>query len=258
MAFVDHCSGSVGVSTGDYWGMLHAEVGVVHYMSVSGSGVGRMGRLDAIVKPGTGNHRVTGISERQKESFSYALTWVDYQLARCRPPRSLKSLDVHVYFDNMAVPKDGPSASVAMGLAVLSAATGASILPGVAITGEITPRGGIAPVGGVFQKVTAALKGGATTIIVPRENAKDVPQPSDAHAENVLMIATDSMDVALSYAMGESSAWDERYRSRAALLTEFLVALAQGQFDVAEQKSIQMRRDFPRISGFQLPRASER
>jgi len=114
-----------------------------------------------------------------KESAQAALT-----LAKTRSGDALEKTDIHVHVPAGATPKDGPSAGVAMFLALTSLMQDKPIRPDVAMTGEISLRGLVLPIGGVKEKTLAALRAGITTIMLPRRNEKDLEDvPADAKAK---------------------------------------------------------------------------
>src|SRR4029079_5661494 len=126
--------------------------------------------IEASKIPGSGKLILTGqLGDVMKESAQAALT-----LAKQHIGDSLEKFDVHVHVPAGATPKDGPSAGVAMYLALVSILTGKPVRPDVAMTGEISLRGLVLPVGGIKEKLLAALRAGITTVMLPKRNEKDI------------------------------------------------------------------------------------
>jgi ATP-dependent Lon protease len=136
--------------------------------------------IEASKVPGTGKLILTGqLGDVMKESAQAALT-----LAKTRSGDALEKTDIHVHVPAGATPKDGPSAGVAMFLALTSLMQDKPIRPDVAMTGEISLRGLVLPIGGVKEKTLAALRAGITTIMLPKRNEKDLEDvPADARAK---------------------------------------------------------------------------
>jgi ATP-dependent Lon protease len=136
--------------------------------------------IEASKVPGSGKLILTGqLGDVMKESAQAALT-----LAKTRSGDALEKTDIHVHVPAGATPKDGPSAGVAMYLALTSLMQDKPIRPDVAMTGEISLRGLVLPIGGVKEKTLAAMRAGITTIMLPRRNEKDLEDvPADARAK---------------------------------------------------------------------------
>ncbi len=152
-------------------------VGVVNGLAYTAVG-GETLAVECATMAGSGALSLTGqLGDVMKESAQAALSWVRahaeaYGLA----PDFHKTLDIHIHVPEGAVPKDGPSAGVTMATALLSALTGRAVRQDVAMTGEMTLRGHVLPIGGVKEKVLAAYRAGITTLILPRENQKDLEE----------------------------------------------------------------------------------
>jgi ATP-dependent Lon protease len=142
--------------------------------------------IEATKVPGSGKLILTGqLGEVMKESAQAALT-----LAKGRLAEAFDKIDVHIHVPAGATPKDGPSAGVAMYLALMSLLSGKAVRSDVAMTGEISLRGLVLPIGGVKEKVLAALRAGIRTVMLPRRNEKDledVPAEARAKLEFVLL-----------------------------------------------------------------------
>lgn len=143
---------------------------------------GRLLFVEAATTPGEGKIRLTGrLGEIMKESGSTALSLVRSRAEHFGIDRHfLKNRDVHVHVPSGAVPKDGPSAGVTVTTALISALTGRKVRPDVAMTGEITLRGRVLPVGGIREKVLAAHRAGLRFVVLPEGNKKDEPDIPDA------------------------------------------------------------------------------
>lgn len=150
-------------------------VGVVNGLAYTTVG-GETLAVECATMQGTGQIKLTGqLGDVMKESAMAALSWVrahadTFQL----DPEFHKNLDIHIHVPEGAVPKDGPSAGVTMATALVSALTGRKVRQDVAMTGEITLRGRVLPIGGVKEKLLAAYRAGIRTIILPTENKKDL------------------------------------------------------------------------------------
>jgi ATP-dependent Lon protease len=160
---------AVGVSTGLAW----SEVG------------GSTLTIEAVAVPGRGEVRVTGrLGEVMQESASAAFSHVKSVADELGiPPAALRRRDFHLHFPEGAVPKDGPSAGIAIATALASLLTGRAVAEGVAMTGEITLRGRVLPIGGLKEKVLAAHREGLKTVLFPEGNVKDLEDiPADVRA----------------------------------------------------------------------------
>ncbi|HEX4984556.1 MAG TPA: endopeptidase La [Burkholderiales bacterium] len=169
--------------------------------------------IEASRVPGSGKLILTGqLGDVMKESAQAALT-----LAKLYSGESLDKVDLHVHVPAGATPKDGPSAGVAMFLALASLLAGKPVRADVAMTGEISLRGLVMPIGGVKEKVLAALRAGIRTVMLPRRNEKDVEDvPADAR-EKLEFVYLDTVEDAVRCAMGAevSELFDRRQAARA-------------------------------------------
>jgi len=153
--------------------------------------------IEAAKVPGTGKLTLTGqLGEVMKESAQAALT-----LARGRLGERLDKTDVHIHVPAGATPKDGPSAGVAMYLALVSLFTGRAVKSDVAMTGEISLRGLVLPIGGVKEKALAALRAGIRTVLLPRRNEKDLEDIPPAMREKIDFVFLDTVDDAVARAL---------------------------------------------------------
>ncbi|OLP58501.1 endopeptidase La [Xaviernesmea oryzae] len=169
------------------------QVGVVTGLAWTEVG-GELLTIEGVMMPGKGRMTVTGnLKDVMKESISAAASYVrsraiDFGI---EPPMFERN-DIHVHVPEGATPKDGPSAGVAMATAIVSIMTGIPVNKDVAMTGEITLRGRVLPIGGLKEKLLAALRGGIKKVLIPEENAKDLADIPD-NVKNVLEIVPVSM-----------------------------------------------------------------
>jgi len=150
-------------------------VGVVNGLAYTTVG-GEMLSVECSVMQGTGVLQLTGkLGDVMQESAKAALSWVR---AHCEPwgipAEFFKQHDIHIHVPEGAVPKDGPSAGVTLVTALVSALTSIAVKQSVAMTGEITLRGRVLPIGGLKEKLMAAYRAGVKTVLIPRENVKDL------------------------------------------------------------------------------------
>jgi ATP-dependent Lon protease len=129
------------------------------------------------------------LGDVMKESAQAALSWVRSHAAELGlAPDFWQTSDVHVHVPAGAIPKDGPSAGVTMATALVSLLTGRPVLPGLAMTGEVSLSGRVLPVGGIKEKVLAAHRAGVRTVILPRRNAKNLVEDVPAVVREVMTI----------------------------------------------------------------------
>jgi ATP-dependent Lon protease len=139
-----------------------------------------------------------------KESAQAALTYIRARADTLGlAPDFYERADIHVHLPAASIPKDGPSAGVTMAIAMISALTGRATRCDVAMTGEITLRGRVLPVGGVKEKVLAAHRAGVLTVILPRRNLKDLDETPAEVREALTIIPVDTMDEVLLNALRE-------------------------------------------------------
>jgi ATP-dependent Lon protease len=188
----------VGVATGLAW----TEVG------------GELLSIEAVTVPGKGKVTSTGkLGDVMKESIQAAESYVKSRsVAFGIKPTLFDKKDIHVHVPEGATPKDGPSAGVAMVTAIVSALTGIPVRRDVAMTGEITLRGRVLPIGGLKEKLLAALRGGLKTVVIPQDNEKDLAEIPDNVKRNLGIIATNSVDEVLTHTLVRAPArieWSE-------------------------------------------------
>ncbi len=188
----------IGVVTGLAW----TEVG------------GDLLTVEGVMMPGKGKMSVTGnLRDVMKESIQAASAYVRSRSEAfgIEPPMFEKK-DIHVHVPEGATPKDGPSAGVAMITAIISIMTGIPVRKDVAMTGEITLRGRVLPIGGLKEKLLAALRGGIKKVIIPEENAKDLAEIPDNVKNGLEIIPVSRMEEVVNIALTKpltAITWDE-------------------------------------------------
>ena len=175
---------------------------------------GELLTIEGVMMPGKGRMTVTGnLRDVMKESISAAASYVrsraiDFGIE----PPLFEKRDIHVHVPEGATPKDGPSAGVAMATAIVSIMTGIPIRKDVAMTGEITLRGRVLPIGGLKEKLLAALRGGIKRVLIPEDNVKDLAEIPDNVKSGMEIIPVARMDDVLKNALirpPEPIEWDE-------------------------------------------------
>ncbi|HOQ89238.1 MAG TPA: endopeptidase La, partial [Candidatus Hydrogenedentes bacterium] len=179
-----------------------SETGVALGMAWSASG-GDLLRIETSLMKGKGTHLLTGrLGEVMKESAAAAFTWIRAHADEFPLPADFyKNYDIHVHVPEGATPKDGPSAGVAILISMLSALTGTPPVPALSMTGEITLRGRVLPVGGIKEKVLAARRSGITRVIMPRENQKDFPDLPEEVLREIQFDLVDTVDQVIDIAL---------------------------------------------------------
>lgn len=178
------------------------EVGLVRGLAWTSVG-GEVLDVEVSVMDGSGKLELTGnLGDVMKESARAA---VSYIRTRCKTlgidPDFYKNKDIHIHFPEGAVPKDGPSAGITICIGVISALTGIPVRRDIAMTGEISLRGRIMPIGGLREKTMAALRTGIHTVIIPSENEKDLQDIDQTVRAALNFISTDHVDKILSVAL---------------------------------------------------------
>jgi ATP-dependent Lon protease len=186
------------------YGEIEAEdlVGMVTGLAWTDVG-GELLTIEGAMMPGKGKMTVTGnLRDVMKESISAAASYVRSRaVAFGIEPPLFDKRDIHVHVPEGATPKDGPSAGVAMVTAIVSVMTGIPVRRDVAMTGEITLRGRVLPIGGLKEKLLAAARGGMKTVLIPEENAKDLVEISETIKKGLEIIPVNRMDEVLARAL---------------------------------------------------------
>jgi ATP-dependent Lon protease len=177
----------VGVTTGLAW----TEVG------------GELLSVEAVIMPGKGNVAHTGtLGDVMKESVQAARSFIRSRSVEFGiSPKVFEKNDIHVHVPEGATPKDGPSAGVAMCTSMVSALTGVEVNKSIAMTGEITLRGRVLPIGGLKEKLLAALRGGIQTVLIPKDNEKDLAEIPDNVKRGLKIIPVNTVDEVLDHAL---------------------------------------------------------
>ncbi|MDB5525636.1 MAG: ATP-dependent protease La [Rhizobium sp.] len=196
------------------------QVGVVNGLAWTEVG-GELLMIEGLMMPGKGRMTVTGnLKDVMKESISAAASYVrsraiDFGIE----PPLFERRDIHVHVPDGATPKDGPSAGVGMVTAIVSVMTGIPVRHDVAMTGEITLRGRVSPIGGLKEKLLAALRGGIKKVLIPEDNAKDLADIPDNVKNGMEIIPVSRMGEVLEHALVRQPVaieWNESFEPTAA------------------------------------------
>jgi ATP-dependent Lon protease len=196
------------------------QVGVVTGLAWTSVG-GELLNIEALRLPGKGRMKTTGkLGDVMKESIDAASSYVRSIAPEIgvKPPK-FDVIDIHVHVPDGATPKDGPSAGLAMVTSIVSVMTGIPVRKDIAMTGEVSLRGNAMPIGGLKEKLLAALRGGITTVLIPQENAKDLPEIPDNVKEGLTIIPVTHVSEVLKHALvrqPEPIEWDEAAEEAAA------------------------------------------
>ena len=178
------------------------QVGVVTGLAWTEVG-GETLTIESAMLPGKGRFQATGkLGDVMKESIDAARSYVRSKATTfgIKPP-TFDKVDIHVHVPEGATPKDGPSAGLAMATSIISVLTGIAIRRDVAMTGEVTLRGRALPIGGLKEKLLAALRAGITTVIIPKENEKDLAEVPDNVKAGLKIVPVASMSEVLKVAL---------------------------------------------------------
>ncbi len=178
------------------------QVGIITGLAYTDFG-GDILTIEAVKMPGKGRMTVTGnLKDVMKESISAANSYVRSRATQfgIEPP-VFERTDVHIHVPDGATPKDGPSAGAAMATAIVSVLTGIPIRKDIAMTGEVTLRGRVTAIGGLKEKLLAALRSGVKTVLIPEENEKDLADIPAKVKDSLEIIPVTSMDQVLSHAL---------------------------------------------------------
>jgi ATP-dependent Lon protease len=167
---------------------------------------GELLTIESVIMPGKGKMEITGqLGEVMQESVKAAKSFVR---SRCVEygiiPPVFEKKDIHIHVPEGATPKDGPSAGIAMVTSIVSSLTGIPVKREVAMTGEVTLRGRVLPIGGLKEKLLAALRGGIKTVIIPDENEKDLAEIPKNVIEGLKIIPVKTVDEVLKVALTKS------------------------------------------------------
>jgi ATP-dependent Lon protease len=203
----------VGVVTGLAW----TEVG------------GEILTIESVIVPGKGNIKHTGkLGDVMQESVSAALSYVrSRSIGFGIKPTLFEKRDIHVHVPEGATPKDGPSAGIAMATSIVSVLTGIAVRRDIAMTGEITLRGRVLPIGGLKEKLLAALRAGITTVFFPKDNEKDLAEIPDSVRKALTLIPVSHVDDVIRQALArvpDAIEWEEPAEPIAAKVAETQVA----------------------------------
>jgi ATP-dependent Lon protease len=216
----DHLTDLLGVKRYKY-GLAEDQdqIGVVTGLAWTSVG-GDLLSIEALRLPGKGKMKATGkLGDVMKESIDAAASFVRSisPSIGVKPPR-FDGWDIHVHVPEGATPKDGPSAGIAMVTSIVSVLTQIPVRKDVAMTGEVTLRGHVLPIGGLKEKLLAALRGGITTVLIPQDNEKDLADIPDNVKQGLKIIpvshVSEVLDIALT-ATPEAVEWDEEAEAAA-------------------------------------------
>src|SRR6185437_2106857 len=181
---------------------LEDQVGVVTGLAWTEVG-GELLQIEAVSLPGKGRVTMTGkLGDVMKESVQAAEMYIKARAPTLGiKPTVFDKRDVHVHVPEGATPKDGPSAGVGMTTAIVSVLTGIAVRKDIAMTGEITLRGRVFPIGGLKEKLLAALRGGLKTVLIPKDNEKDLAEIPDNVKRGLKIVPVNSLDELLKQAL---------------------------------------------------------
>ena len=209
------------------------QVGVVTGLAWTSVG-GDLLSIEALKLPGKGRMKTTGkLGDVMKESIEAAASYVRSISPELgvKPPK-FETIDIHVHVPEGATPKDGPSAGLAMVTSIVSVLTGIPVRKDIAMTGEVTLRGNALAIGGLKEKLLAALRGGIKTVLIPEENAKDLPEIPENVRNGLTIIPVSHVKEVLKLALvraPEPVEWDEAAEEAAAAAAKAAAAAAPSQ-----------------------------
>ncbi len=196
------------------------QIGVVTGLAWTSVG-GDLLQIEALKLPGKGRMKTTGkLGDVMKESIDAASSYVRSIAPQIGvKPTKFDAMDIHVHVPDGATPKDGPSAGLAMVTSIVSVLTRIPVRKDIAMTGEVSLRGNAMPIGGLKEKLLAALRGGIKTVLIPEENEKDLPEIPDNVKEGLEIIPVSHVSDVLKRALvrqPEPIEWDEAAEEAAA------------------------------------------
>ena len=182
--------------------VLNERVGVVNGLAWTSVG-GELLEVEVNVVPGSGKVELTGnLGDVMKESAHAALSYIRTRADQWGLEKDFyKTKDIHVHFPEGAVPKDGPSAGITITTAMLSALTGIPVKGALAMTGEVTLRGRVLPIGGLKEKTMAAMRNGIKTVIIPADNVKDLEEIDQTVRGALQFVPAEHVDTVLAQAL---------------------------------------------------------
>ncbi|WP_394726901.1 endopeptidase La [Altererythrobacter sp. GH1-8] len=191
-----------------------AQIGAVTGLAWTSVG-GELLTIESVTTPGKGEIKSTGkLGDVMSESIAAAFSFVKARApAYGIKPSIFQRKNIHIHLPEGAVPKDGPSAGIGMVTSIVSTLTGVAVRPDVAMTGEVTLRGRVLAIGGLKEKLLAALRGGIKTVLIPEENVKDLAEIPDNVKEGLEIIPVAHVDAVLEHAltsMPEPIEWTEK------------------------------------------------
>jgi len=209
------------------------EIGIVTGLAWTAVG-GEILNIEVNTMPGGGNLELTGqLGDVMKESARAGFSYIRSIAKKLGIPQEFyKNIDIHVHIPEGATPKDGPSAGITMTTAVISALTGVEVKHDVAMTGEITLRGRVLPIGGLKEKVFAAYRAGIKTIIIPKDNEKDLEEIPENIRSKIKFVTATTMETVLNTALVKNVFENKQESSR---VMEFSGTAEYHHVEVVEQ-----------------------
>ena len=183
-------------------GEEEAQVGAVTGLAWTEVG-GELLTIESVTTPGKGEIKTTGkLGEVMNESVAAAFSFVKARAPHYGiKPSIFQRKNIHIHLPEGAVPKDGPSAGIGMVTSIVSTLSGVPVRPDVAMTGEVTLRGRVLPIGGLKEKLLAALRGGIKKVLIPEENVKDLAEIPENVKQGLEIVAVSHVDEVLEHAL---------------------------------------------------------
>ncbi|MGB0934703.1 MAG: endopeptidase La [Alphaproteobacteria bacterium] len=183
------------------------QVGITNGLSYSSAMGGSMLKCEALAYPGSGQLRITGsVKDVLQESAKAALSYVRFHAKELNiDPASFDKTDIHVHFPEGATPKDGPSAGITLVTSIASALSNTPVKRDVAMTGEISLRGNVMPIGGLVQKIIGAHRAGVKTVLIPKANEKDLKDLAESVRKDIKIIPVTHVRQVLKHALRQQA-----------------------------------------------------